>query len=416
VSSGDPGAKPSWWTRVSQLGIVGLSTEEERKTRLLNQCSIIAAVTLLSFTIGYWTDPARFAFGLVANLGAAALQLSVLWLVARGLRSLALGLFLLVCNLQLAAVCVFLGPDVGYQYYFFAFAAVVFLVTPRGAWFFYPFSAISVAGYLYFTFVMAPSEALVTIDSSIALLAKVTTIVTTFGTLVLLGYLFDADTRHAEERLAAEHARSEALLLNILPASISRRLKSSHGSIADGFADVSVLFADIVGFTELSARMPPGALVEVLNDVFSSFDDLGAELGLEKIKTIGDAYMAAAGLPEPRADHADIAVRMALGMKRSLDEMNRDKGYGLSLRIGIHSGPVVAGVIGKRKFIYDLWGDTVNTASRMESHGVKDAVHVSEATAKLVEARFELEPRGTIQVKGKGEMVTFVVRGERQSA
>ncbi|NUP09222.1 MAG: adenylate/guanylate cyclase domain-containing protein [Polyangiaceae bacterium] len=257
---------------------------------------------------------------------------------------------------------------------------------------------------------MSQSDAVVQIDPAIAKLGRAATISTTFGTLVLLGYLFDADTRHAEKNLSIEHERSEQLLLNILPQSISERLKGGQKSIADGFSEVSVLFADIVGFTELSSRMPPAALVQVLNDVFSRFDEMADRYGLEKIKTIGDAYMVAAGLPEPRSDHAEVAVRMALGMRDALAEMNAEKGYGLSLRIGVHSGPVVAGVIGKKKFIYDLWGDTVNTASRMESHGVKDAVHVSEATAELVRGKFQLESRGTIQVKGKGDMVTYIVR------
>lgn len=403
----------SLWTRVSQLGTEGLSPEAERKTRLLNQCAIIAAATCFAFTAGYWTDPYRFRFGLVANLTSALLHLLVPWLVGRGAQRLGLGLFLFNCNAQLTAVSFLLGPQVGYQYYFFAFTTVVFLVTPRRDWFYYPFCGLSIAGYLYFTFAMSQSDALVQIDPLIAVLTKVVTIVTTFGTLVLLGYLFDADTRHAEKGLATEHERSEQLLLNILPLSISTRLKGGEQSIADGFAEVSVLFADIVGFTELSARMPPAALVQVLNDVFSRFDELAERLGLEKIKTIGDAYMVAAGLPNPRPDHAAVTVRMALGMRAALKDLNERKGYGLALRIGVHSGPVVAGVIGKKKFIYDLWGDTVNTASRMESHGIKDAVHISEATAKLVEGSFQLEPRGSISVKGKGEMVTYLVVDER---
>ncbi len=398
-----------FWSRVSAAGTAGMSSEDERKTRLLNQCGMVACVSNLGFTAGYWTDPLKFWFPLVVNLVTAALQASVPLWVAKGRRRFALGLFLFLCNAQIAIVARYLGPDVGFHYYFFPFAAVVLLVTPRRDWFYYPFAGLSLLLYLYFVLVMPSSEAVIQIDPTIAALSRIACIVSTFGTLILIGALSDGDTREAEGKLAVEHERSESLLLNILPASISDRLKSGHKSIADGFAEVSVVFADIVGFTELSARLPPDELVRILNEVFSRFDDLADRYGLEKIKTIGDAYMVAAGLPKVRADHAELAVRMAIRMRDSLEALNKEKGYGIAIRIGVHSGPVVAGVIGKKKFIYDLWGDTVNTASRMESHGVKGSVHISEVTANLVKDHFELEARGAITVKGKGEMATFFV-------
>jgi class 3 adenylate cyclase len=232
------------------------------------------------------------------------------------------------------------------------------------------------------------------------------------ATTVFVVHLFTGDTARAEERLAVEHDRSERLLLNILPAPISARLKDDGRSIADGFAEVTVLFADIVGFTELSQKLSPAALVEMLNHIFSAFDDLAERHGIEKIKTIGDCYMVAAGLPERRVDHAEAVARMALGMREALARLNAEHGYTLRLRIGIHSGPVVAGVIGKRKFIYDLWGDTVNTASRMESSGTPEEIHVSREVFQRLTGKFELEARGTIQVKGKGEMETYWLRGE----
>jgi class 3 adenylate cyclase len=209
------------------------------------------------------------------------------------------------------------------------------------------------------------------------------------------------------------------LLLNILPGAISERLKTTQGAgderaaIADGFAEVTVLFADIVGFTELSQRLDPAALVKMLNRIFSAFDDLAEKLGLEKIKTIGDCYMVASGLPTPRPDHAQAAAHMALGMRDALVRVNEESGYALHLRIGLHSGPVVAGVIGKRKFIYDLWGDTVNTASRMESSGVVDEIQVTREVHDRVGGEFEMEARGTIKVKGKGEMETFLLKRPR---
>lgn len=213
--------------------------------------------------------------------------------------------------------------------------------------------------------------------------------------------------------LEAEREKSERLLLNILPAKVAGRLKAGEDLIADKFADVTVLFADLVGFTPLSTRMQPKQLVDMLNRIFSSFDDLALALGLEKIKTIGDCYMAAAGLPEPRPDHAKIAADMALGMKASLKAINEKSGEGLQLRIGLHSGPVVAGVIGTHKFVYDAWGDAVNTASRMESHGKPDEIHVSPMTFRLLRNDYVFSPRGPVEIKGKGVMETYFLRSAK---
>ena len=213
----------------------------------------------------------------------------------------------------------------------------------------------------------------------------------------------------ATRALDVERARSEELLQNVLPATIAERLKGRHDRIADHFDHATVLFGDIVGFTGLSAELTPQDLVAALDDVFSAFDDIADRHGLEKIKTIGDAYMVVGGVPEPRADHADAIAQMALEMRDVLDAKRFAGGRALRMRIGIHSGSVVAGVIGKKKFIYDLWGDTVNTASRMESHGVEGAVQVTESTAELLRERFDLTPRGIVHVKGKGDMKTWLL-------
>lgn len=209
-----------------------------------------------------------------------------------------------------------------------------------------------------------------------------------------------------------ERAKSEQLLLNILPAPIAERLKQGEGLIVDDFSDVTVLFADIVGFTTMSAQTSPQALVDLLNNIFSAFDRLAEQHGLEKIKTIGDAYMAVGGLPEARPDSAKIVADMALDMRQVIQDLSRKAANPLSVRIGIHSGPVVAGVIGHKKFSYDLWGDTVNTASRMESHGVPGQIQVSQATYERLEHSYRLDARGTIQVKGKGEQPTYFLLGK----
>ena len=229
---------------------------------------------------------------------------------------------------------------------------------------------------------------------------------------MIAGYQIDQSARREfiAMRLAGqERDRSERLLLNILPAAIAERLKTAPGAIADHSAEVTVLFADIVGFTPLSASKSPQDLVRLLDRIFSEFDALAEKHGLEKIKTIGDAYMAAAGLPERRADHARAAAGMAQDMLAALARIAAETGEALALRIGLNSGPVVAGVIGRKKFIYDMWGDTVNTASRMESHGVPGAIHCSEATAALLRPAFALSARGAMHIEGKGEMRTFLL-------
>jgi class 3 adenylate cyclase len=204
-----------------------------------------------------------------------------------------------------------------------------------------------------------------------------------------------------------EHARSERLLLNVLPAPIAARLKRSEEVIADRFPEATVLFADIVDFTPLSASLLPEDLVKLLDDIFTAFDRLADEYGLEKIKTIGDAYMVAGGIPTPRKDHCEAVARMGLAMLREVD--GRTGGEGVQLRIGIATGPVVAGVIGRRKFIYDLWGDTVNAASRMESHGVPGTIQVTARVHDRLRDQYRFQSRGTIEVKGMGPTPTWLL-------
>ncbi|MEW5850029.1 MAG: adenylate/guanylate cyclase domain-containing protein [Myxococcota bacterium] len=211
------------------------------------------------------------------------------------------------------------------------------------------------------------------------------------------------------EQIVAEQKVSESLLLNILPRPIAERLKARADVIADTFPEVTVLFADIVGFTRLSATVSPEELVVMLNAIFTEFDELADRHGLEKIKTIGDAYMAAAGLPEPRANHAECAARLALDMIAALERFNRTQHAELQVRIGLNTGAVVAGVIGKRKFIYDLWGDAVNTASRMESHGLAGRVQMTDTTRMRLPDSFRVEERGVIDVKGKGPLRTWLL-------
>jgi adenylate cyclase len=213
-------------------------------------------------------------------------------------------------------------------------------------------------------------------------------------------------------QLIESQEKTERLLLNILPMSIAQRLQEeSPGDlvIADHFPNVSVLFADMVGFTKLASEMPPIELILRLNSIFSEFDKLTEDCGLEKIKTIGDGYMVASGLPIPRDDHADASLEMALAMQQAVTRFNTQTRDCLSLRIGIHSGPAIAGVIGTKKFSYDLWGDTVNTAARMEQYSFPHCIQVTEDTYKLLSKKHLFAERGVIDVKGKGKMKTYLL-------
>ena len=209
-----------------------------------------------------------------------------------------------------------------------------------------------------------------------------------------------------KELLQMEQMKSERLILNILPKPIAERLKKSEKNISSSYEDVTILFSDIVGFTQMSSLLTPSDLVTLLNDLFTRFDKRAESLGLEIIKTIGDAYMAAGGVPVPRADHADIVADMALGMLEDLAEFNRDNQMSLQMRIGLNSGPVVAGIIGFTKFSYDLWGSTVNVASRMESSSMIGKIQISPSTAKALSGRFDLQGREVIEVKGIGKVLT----------
>lgn len=237
------------------------------------------------------------------------------------------------------------------------------------------------------------------------------------GFAVGFAYLLDVINRrafHLERQLESEKQRSETLLLNILPAEIAARLKASEEPLADAHESVSVLFADLAGFTDISRKLSADELVNLLNDLFSRFDKLVEKYGAEKIKTIGDAYMVATGLKGSVADHAEKMADLALGMQTAFAEFRQDNNVDLKLRIGVHSGAVIAGVIGKQKFSYDLWGNTVNVASRMESEGIADQIQISAETWKMLSDRYQTFPRGEIQIKGHRPRATYLLEGKQQ--
>jgi class 3 adenylate cyclase len=233
---------------------------------------------------------------------------------------------------------------------------------------------------------------------------------------VAFWWLFDTVNRRlflSERHVAAERLRADSLLENILPASVAEQLKTSSATIAREYNSVTILFADIVGFTAFAMHVEPTVVVSLLNQLFSQFDDLTVELGLEKIKTSGDGYMVAGGVPEARNDHARSVAELAFRMIRTTSAFADDHNIDWKIRIGINSGPVVAGVIGKRKFAYDMWGDAVNVASRLESTSLAGAIQVSESTAKLLGPDYQLQPRGTIMLKNRGEARTYFLLGRK---
>jgi class 3 adenylate cyclase len=297
-------------------------------------------------------------------------------------------------------------PVTDMQHFFIWWGAVIFLLTVMTA-------------LLMTRLILRPVDALANAAQKVSagdLTAKVDW--KSEDELGMLCDTFNAMTKSIREKTALieqKNRENEALLLNILPGEIADRLKGGESDIADSFADVTVLFGDLVGFTSLSARMSPDEIVDMLNGLFSRFDRVAIELGTEKIKTIGDCYMAVCGLPKPCSDHAERMARMALRMLQETREHGKEKGLGLQMRIGLNSGPVTAGVIGASKFIYDLWGDTVNLASRMESTGVPGEIQVTRSVYERLKDRFQMDCRGMVQVKGKGEIEAWLLHGEART-
>jgi class 3 adenylate cyclase len=210
--------------------------------------------------------------------------------------------------------------------------------------------------------------------------------------------------------LELEREKSEELLLNILPKQIADRLKNGEKVIADSYENIAIIFSDIVGFTEISSKTNPHTLVEMLNAIFSGFDEIIEKYSAEKIKTIGDSYMAAVGLITSEKNPSKLAINIAVEMLQVIEKINKEQNLNLKLRIGVHTGSVIAGVIGKKKFVFDLWGDAVNISSRLESHGLPGCIHVSSAVARASAPEFKFESRGSIAIKGKGEMETFLLK------
>lgn len=386
---------------VVNAGTAGLPPGDLKHVRLTTQMTLVAIATSLFALV----DPRMQATRPLAVMACAAVAINVV--------ALAFPFFGLhrLCRIWLAfgnigwitGAGLLMGTDAEGHLFLIVIATAAWFMEPRRTRFMIAAPVLACVVCLIAVELYAPARVAVRPTGAWGVaLDKLSLLLI----LQALAYYSVTQTERAE-------ARSEALLLNVFPRRIAEQLMREEGSIAERFDEVTVLFADLVNFTQLSERTSPTELVKLLDEIFTRFDALADKHGLEKIKTIGDAYMVVGGAPEPGADAPARVARMALDMRGVLAELDAARFGGLELRIGMHSGPVVAGVIGRRKFAYDLWGDSVNTASRMESHGQPGRIHVSQAVQERLAPRFEFEPRGTVAVKGKGELTTFFLVRER---
>ncbi len=313
-----------------------------------------------------------------------------------------------------ATICV--GPDYSFQNFTFLVVILLFIQPFYSMRFSLAAAALTLAGagaLMYYTINNPP---VYMVPEHMADRMVVTPIISWPLYVLVMVLPFVRASARAEKELAAAYGESERLLLNILPKPIAARLKATEGMIADDYDRVAVLFADIVGFTRMSDRLQPAEVVKLLNDVFNAIDELVVRYGVEKIKTIGDAYMVVAGLPDPVADPDDTIARLALDIQAVVSKFKDPvTGEPVQVRIGINSGKVVAGVIGNRKFAYDLWGDAVNVAARMESTGEVGRIQVTDDFAAGLGERYRFEPRGAVDVKGKGRLTTSYLVGAKET-
>lgn len=398
--------RAKWLKSLAEAGTEGYDKHTKRRLMITNVACYLIVLSTVNYALIYaFWDFHLYKLVIAANVFLALAALLVP--LCHRCNELFGALVIVVAEFAMLFYLVYLlGRDSGIQINYLVAAAVVFLIFDLKR--FWLIVTIVVSGLvlsLAAWFLFPPQKAAIAADP--LLLANVYTmsLVTTVGIVAASVYY----ALNLAERAQAE---TDALLRNILPESVADRLIAVPGTvIADSVEDASVLFADLVGFTPLSRSLGATKTVAMLNEIYTAFDDLTDRHGVEKIKTIGDAYMVVGGIPEPAHDHVERIARMALDMRRIVQEMSARIGGDFDLRIGIDCGPVMAGVIGKRKFAYDTWGDTVNMAARLESHGLPGRVHVSQGVAEVLGPAFALSRRGRVQIKGVGERVTWYLDG-----
>ncbi len=397
--------------RIRHVGVPReMAPEEAKYIRMTNLSALGVLCGILHFIVAnlLYFDPGTALGGIAMFM----LTLLVYLFNSKGWYAFARLYIVVLWNVSLLIICVIVGEALIIHYLFFISAGGAILIFPKKeTWRMIAMIFLSMV-FFHIAIVMYEfSDPFYEIDASQAYVMNVALTYAVYAGIIFIALIGRFVSINAEDRLRQEQDRSESLLLNILPKPIAERLKAEHGTIADGFPEATVIFADMVGFTEMAERLDPGRLVGILNDVYSGFDDLCEKHGLEKIKTMGDSYIAVGGVPVERLDHAEAAMEMAMEMYAHLERYNQGSEYPITMRIGINTGPVVAGVIGKTKFAYDVWGDAVNTASRMESHGDVGMIQVTRETYERLKDKYRFDKRGMVKVKGKGDMETYFLRG-----
>ncbi|MCW7497453.1 adenylate/guanylate cyclase domain-containing protein [Leptospira levettii] len=397
------------WTKILNIGVTNELKEKDAKfIRLTNALSIIVGVWLFSIIpslLPYYPSSQYIIFN---SIFFPVLWLFVLYFNYKGWYTFAKLFFLYTAMLCVVFNSLQAGRESDNHLFLLLISIMAFYTFPPKQLRY--ITRVSISALILFIsveFYLTNKGPIIQAPPEFFQLGRLITLVA-LCILVYIVTLFNYKTLHkAQDLLELEHQKSESLLLNILPASIADRLKSKNEIIADKSSEATILFADIVDFTVLSQTLEPEKIVSILNEIFSEFDTIVQNHNLEKIKTIGDAYMVASGIPEAREDHCEAVALCALDMLSSIENGITQDSKPFKIRIGIHTGPVVAGVIGKSKFIYDLWGDSVNTASRMESHGTEGKIHVSKEVYQKLKSNFTFETKREIQVKGKGIMETY---------
>ncbi|MCZ8342427.1 MAG: adenylate/guanylate cyclase domain-containing protein [Leptospira sp.] len=397
------------YDRLVAIGTQLLNEQENRRVRLVNILALFGILInicyILIFSYLSWHNP------VILNLIALIGYVFAIVFNRLGLNRLSPIHFCIVVTIHMTLLTIlFLGKQSAAHFYLLIIPCLSFLIFhPKDKLWIYIVGILSISSLLYCEYFADVSSWLLPISEVNLRFLHFTAIAGTSFLLTKVVSIFSKDIQVAQNKLKKEHARSEQLLLNILPEPIARRLKIQEEVIADNYQSATILFADIIGFTQFSSGISPHELVSVLNIYFTEFDRLSRLHEIEKIKTIGDSYMVASGIPIPSERHAEKIIHFAISIIKATREISSRLGQDISIRVGVNSGPVTAGVIGKEKFAYDLWGDAVNLASRMESSGIANHIQITEASYQLVKNIFPFELRGQIQIKGKGEMTVYTL-------
>jgi class 3 adenylate cyclase len=402
------------WQRLSLIGVQDVDYSTAHRITLSNQIAVVGTVVPNLYNLFYLLYDARVLLPVILiNLVGSGVCASVLYLNHRRLYEPATLVIFIGPNLQIFLLTWFLGTASGSHLLHIMMAnCVLWLARREQKWSIVLYAAVPLLLFLYSHFAFIPETAQIVIAPEALQGLYVSVVVSVFALIMIFVSLYYREVMFTEKLLEREHLLSEQLLHNILPKDVAAQLKIEPRTIAELHPSVTVLFADIVGFTRIASTALPEEIVAMLNEIFSRFDRLVERHGLEKIKTIGDAYMVAGGIPAPVDDHPGRIAELALDMLAEMEQF-QSVGGKLDVRIGFHTGPVIAGVIGRKKFSYDVWGDTVNTASRMESHGVPGRIHVSTQAYEILRDRYLFEERGVVEIKGIGQMRTYFLSGRR---